>query len=177
MTGVLVIGGQRSGKSRYAESIVRGSGKTPVLIATATAGDDEMRARIAAHRAARGPGWLTIEEPLALAEALRRGAEPGRVLLVDCLTLWLANLLGVARPPAVAADQLIDALGALPCPVVLVSNEVGSGIIPDNALARRYADLLGTLNQRVAAAVDRVVLMTAGVPVLIKPAPAADLGL
>jgi adenosylcobinamide kinase/adenosylcobinamide-phosphate guanylyltransferase len=108
---------------------------------------------------------------------LSGAAQPGRVLLVDCLTLWLSNLLGADRPLEAASDRLIEIIGTLACPVVLVSNEVGSGIIPENALARRYADALGILNQRVAAAVDRVVLMTAGLPVLIKPGRAPDPGL
>lgn len=177
MAHLLILGGQRSGKSRYGEAIVQASGKAPVYIATATAGDDEMRARIAAHRAGRGGDWLTIEEPLELAAALGGAARPGRALLVDCLTLWLSNLLAAERPLEAAFEGLTEALGDSACPVALVSNEVGSGIIPGNALARRYADALGILNQRVAAAVDQVVLMTAGQPMLIKPAVALDLKL
>jgi len=177
MASLLILGGQRSGKSRYAEAIVRASSRTPVYIATATAGDDEMRARIAAHRAGRGADWLTIEEPLELAAALAGAARPDRALLVDCLTLWLSNLLAADRPLEAEFERLTDALRDLACPVALVSNEVGSGIIPENALARRYADALGILNQRIAAAVEQVVLMTAGLPTLIKPAPALDVRL
>lgn len=177
MAHLLILGGQRAGKSRYAEAIVRASGKAPVTIATATAGDDEMRARIAAHRAGRGADWLTIEEPLELAAALARAARADRAILVDCLTLWLSNLLAADCPLEAAFDRLTAVLGDLPGPVALVSNEVGSGIIPDNALARRYADALGILNQRVAAAVEQVVLMTAGLPMLIKPARALDVKL
>jgi adenosylcobinamide kinase/adenosylcobinamide-phosphate guanylyltransferase len=173
----LVLGGQRSGKSRFAETIIRASGRSPVYIATATAGDDEMRERIAVHRAGRGPEWLTVEEPLDLAGALAGAARPGRALLVDCLTLWLSNLFAANRSLEEEFARLIGVVAGLPCPVVLVSNEVGSGIIPDNELARRYADGLGNLNQRVAAAVDRVVLMAAGLPVLIKPVDPPDLAL
>jgi adenosylcobinamide kinase/adenosylcobinamide-phosphate guanylyltransferase len=177
MGHILVLGGQRSGKSRFAEATVEASGKSPVYIATATAGDEEMRARIAAHRAGRRSDWLTVEEPLELAAALGAAGRPGRVVLVDCLTLWLSNLLAANRPFELDVASLIAGLAALPCPAVLVSNEVGSGIIPDNALARSYADALGILNQRIAAAVDRVVLMAAGLPILIKPAAAPDLSL
>jgi adenosylcobinamide kinase/adenosylcobinamide-phosphate guanylyltransferase len=177
MAHLLILGGQRSGKSRYGEAIVRASGKAQVYIATATAGDDEMRARIAAHQAGRSADWLTIEEPLELAAALARLARPDRALLVDCLTLWLANLLAADRPLEAEFERLTGALADLACPVALVSNEVGSGIIPDNALARRYTDALGILNQRVAAAVDQVVLMTAGLPTLIKPARRVDVRL
>jgi adenosylcobinamide kinase/adenosylcobinamide-phosphate guanylyltransferase len=170
MGHLLILGGQRSGKSRYGQEIVEASGKAPIYIATATAGDDEMRARIAAHRAARGPNWSTVEEPLRLAAALAEAGRPGRTILIDCLTLWLANLFASPLPLEIELERLIGALANSPCPVALISNEVGSGIIPDNELARRYADALGTMNQRIAAAVDKVVLMTAGLPLLIKPA-------
>ena len=175
MGHILVLGGQRSGKSRFAEATVRASGRAPVIIATATAGDDEMHERIEAHRAGRDPAWLTVEEPLELAAALRTAARADRAVLVDCLTLWLSNLFAAERPLEPAFQQLIASLVDISCPVVLVSNEVGSGIIADNALARRYADALGQLNQRVATAVERVVLMTAGLPILVKPAPKIEL--
>jgi adenosylcobinamide kinase/adenosylcobinamide-phosphate guanylyltransferase len=177
MGHLLILGGQRSGKSRYGQTIVEASGRKPVYIATATAGDDEMRARIAAHRAARSARWATIEEPLELSAALTEAARPDRVILVDCLTLWLANLFAATRPLEGELVPLIGALANSPCAVALISNEVGAGIIPDNALARRYADALGMLNQRVAATVDQVVLMTAGLPTLIKPTPAFDVRL
>ena len=177
MGHLLILGGQRSGKSRYGQAIVEASGKKPVCIATATAGDDEMSARIAAHRAARGRRWATIEEPLELAAAIAGAARPDRVILVDCLTLWLANLFAASRPLASELDGLIDSLVSSPCAVALISNEVGAGIISDNPLARRYADALGTLNQRMAAAVDQVVLMTAGLPTLIKPSVAFEVNL
>src|SRR5581483_4907243 len=140
-----------------------------VYVATATADDEEMRARIAAHRAARDTNWLTVEEPLELAAVLAEAGRPSRTILVDCLTLWLANLFAAGRVLESEFDRLIDAVVNSPGSVVLISNEVGSGIIPDNQLARRYADALGTLNQRLAGTVDQVVLMTAGLPTLIKP--------
>jgi adenosylcobinamide kinase/adenosylcobinamide-phosphate guanylyltransferase len=165
----LVVGGQRSGKSRYAESLIAASGRKPVYIATATAGDGEMAGRIAVHRSRRGESWTTFEEPLAISDTLKAAAGPDRAVLVDCLTLWLANLLEAERDVAAETDRLVVALNDAAGPVVLVSNELGSGIIPMNPLTRRYADAHGTLNQRIAAAVGRVVLVIAGVPVLIKP--------
>ncbi|MCR4281604.1 MAG: bifunctional adenosylcobinamide kinase/adenosylcobinamide-phosphate guanylyltransferase [Bauldia sp.] len=167
-TRVLVIGGQRSGKSRYAEELVIAGGLAPVYLATGSAGDGEMGERIAAHRACRGEAWRTVEEPLDLAGALARESGPGFHVMVDCLTLWLTNLMGAERDVDDETDRLVSALARVAGPVVLVSNEVGSGIIPANALARRYADALGILNQRVAAAVDRVVLVTAGLPLTLK---------
>ena len=165
----LVVGGQRSGKSRYAERLVAASGYAPVYLAVATAGDDEMAARIAEHRDYRGDHWRTVEEPLEIAAVLARESRADTVVLVECLTLWLSNLIGAARDIDAATDGLIDALERAAGPVVLVSNEVGGGIIPDNALARRYADALGLLNQRVAAVATQVVLVAAGQPLLIKP--------
>ncbi len=166
---VLVVGGQRSGKSRYAERLVAASAYAPVYLAVATPGDDEMAARIAAHRGRRETHWRTIEEPLEIAAVLARESRADTVVLVECLTLWLSNLMGAARDIDAANDGLIDALERAGGPVVLVSNEVGSGIMPDNALARRYADALGTLNQRVAAVATRVVLVAAGQPLVLKP--------
>jgi adenosylcobinamide kinase/adenosylcobinamide-phosphate guanylyltransferase len=169
---VLVIGGRRSGKSRFAEGLVTRSGLSRVYLATAGAGvgDDEMRERIAAHRARRGEGWQTVEEPLQLAAAVGRASAPNRAVLVDCLTLWLANLMEAERDLEAETGALIAALAAAPGPVVIVSNEVGAGIVPMNGLARRYSDAHGVLNQQVAAAVGRVVLMTAGLPLQLKPA-------
>lgn len=164
----LVLGGQRSGKSRHAEALVRTAGKTPVYLATATAGDLEMAARIAAHRERRGVAWRTVEEPLDLAGALAREARPDSIVLVECLTLWLTNLMGAGRDPNAETGRLVAALRAATGDVVLVTNEVGSGVIPDNPLARAYADALGTLNQTVAAISDRVILMAAGLPLTIK---------
>jgi adenosylcobinamide kinase/adenosylcobinamide-phosphate guanylyltransferase len=164
----LVLGGARSGKSRHAEALVLDSGLEPVYLATAEALDQEMAARIAAHRARRGPEWRTLEEPLDLVGALRREATPGQALLVDCLTLWLTNLL--VRERAVAAEtlRLVELLPELPGPVVLVSNEVGQGVVPVAALARAFVDHAGELHQRIAAQADAVVLMTAGLPRRLK---------
>jgi adenosylcobinamide kinase / adenosylcobinamide-phosphate guanylyltransferase len=166
---VLVLGGRRSGKSRFAEDLAVLSGRSAVYIATAEAGDDEMAERIAHHRARRGDGWRTIEEPLELPVALGSVAGQDRIVLVDCLTLWLANLMQAGRAIDPAVDSLLAALESAAGLVILVSNEVGAGIVPMTPLARRYADAQGFLNQRVAAAVDRVVLMTAGIPLQIKP--------
>lgn len=171
----LVIGGARSGKSRFAEALARRSGLARVYIATATAFDDEMRERIAQHRADRArDGWRTVEEPLELAGALRHEATPGRIVLVDCLTLWLTNVMlgGAAErqqgDAAVACSRLAAILPDLAGPVVFVSNEVGSGIVPDNKLARDFRDAQGRLNQAVAEACDRVVLVAAGLPLTLK---------
>ena len=176
----LVIGGARSGKSRHAEALARGTGLERVYLATATAWDDEMRERIATHRAMRaGDGWRTVEEPLALVEALRREAAPGRVLLVDCLTLWLTNVSLDAAPDRArdateaACAGLAAALPGLAGPAVFVSNEVGWGIVPDNRLARDFRDAQGRLNQRMAEACGRVTLVVAGLPLVLKGEPAA----
>ncbi len=168
----LVIGGQKSGKSLYAEGLAAASGLKPVYLATATAGDAEMAARIAAHRQRRAENWSVVEEPLELAWVLPQVARPDALVLVDCLTLWLSNLIGAERPVEREIERLVAVLARLAEPVVLVSNEVGSGIVPDNAIARGYADHLGVLNQRVAAVVDRVVLVAAGLPLTLKGAPA-----
>jgi adenosylcobinamide kinase/adenosylcobinamide-phosphate guanylyltransferase len=170
----LVLGGQRSGKSRHAEGIVAASGLRPVYVATAPAGDAEMADRIARHRARRGPAWSLIEEPLDLPGAIVRAARSDTAVLVDCLTLWVSNLIGCHRIVAAEADRLLDAVARTVGRVVIVSNEVGSGIIPPNALARQFADDLGTVNQRVAAAVDEVVLLAAGLPLVLKRAGAGQ---
>ena len=174
---VLVLGGRRSGKSRLAEDLVLASGRAPVYIATATPGDGEMSDRIALHRTRRGGAWRTIETPLLLADALRGAATAGNAVLVDCLTLWLANLMEAGLDVAAETAGLVAALDAATAPVVIVSNEVGAGIVPDNALARRYSDAHGILNQRIAAAVGRVVLTVAGLPLLLKPSPQGPIAL
>jgi adenosylcobinamide kinase / adenosylcobinamide-phosphate guanylyltransferase len=166
---LLVLGGRRSGKSRFAEGVATASGLALVYIATAEPGDAEMAERIAAHRARRGDGWHTVEVPIELPAGLAAATGEDRIVLVDCLTLWLANLMQAERDVDAAVDSLLAALDSAASPVILVSNEVGAGIVPINALARRYADAQGFLNQRVAASVDRVVLMTAGIPLQIKP--------
>ncbi len=167
----LVLGGARSGKSRHAETLLRAlapPGGAMLYVATAEALDAEMRARIAAHRAQRGADWITLDVPLDLAASLRREARAGRAVLVDCLTLWLSNLMQAARDVAAETRDLCAALAQVDCPVVLVANEIGLGIVPDNALARAFRDHHGRLNQGIAAAADRVVFVAAGLPLTLK---------
>ncbi len=163
-----VLGGARSGKSVYAEGLTASYAGTPVYIATATAGDAEMAERIQRHQARRGARWRTVEAPLALAEAIAREAGPRTPVLVDCLTLWMSNLLLADRDLAAEGERLVAALGRGRGHIVLVSNEVGLGIVPDHPLARRFRDEAGRLHQTVAAAADRVVLMVAGLPQVLK---------
>ncbi len=167
----LVLGGTRSGKSRHAEALVESQPGPRIYLATAQAGDAEMAARIAAHRARRDERWTTVEEPLDLAAALGQACGPDRAVLVDCLTLWLSNLLGAGRPVAAECEGLLAALPGLAGPVVLVSNEVGQGVVPDNALARTFVDHAGRLHQDLAAMAQRVVFMTAGLPRELKSMP------
>ena len=165
MSGLhFILGGARSGKSRHAEALVEALPPPWTYFATAQAWDDEMRARITAHRARRPPGWLTVEAPLALPDAVRQ--VPGPVL-IDCLTLWLTNLLLAESDMPAATEALLAAL-ARPALTVVVSTETGLGIVPDNALARRFRDAAGLLHQRVAAQADHVLLMVAGLPLRIK---------
>ena len=164
----LVLGGARSGKSRHAQALAEAQGGALVFVATAQALDDEMRARVAQHRADRDLRWRTVEAPLALAETVVAEGRPGSVLLLDCLTLWASNLLLGEADAALALDALDAALRDTAARVVLVANEVGLGIVPDNALARRFRDLAGTINQRVAARADRVVFVAAGLPLVLK---------
>jgi adenosylcobinamide kinase / adenosylcobinamide-phosphate guanylyltransferase len=164
----LVIGGARSGKSRYAETIVSALAPPWVYVATAEALDDEMRERIAHHRDRRDSNWRTIEAPLALPERIEELAGTRNPILVDCLTLWLSNSLLAEVDLERAGDRLIGALGTVSSPVVVVSNEVGLGIVPDTPLGRRFRDTQGRLNQRVAALADRVILMVAGLPMTVK---------
>jgi adenosylcobinamide kinase / adenosylcobinamide-phosphate guanylyltransferase len=168
----LVLGGARSGKSRYAESVIA---KLPpnwqppwLYVATAEPGDAEMTARIAAHRSRRGSRWQTIEAPRDLAAALKSCQT--MPVLVDCLTLWLSNLLLAKADIDGEIAGLESALAAAQAPVVVVANEVGSGIVPDHPLGRRFRDLQGALNQRMAARADRVVLVVAGLPLVVKGA-------
>ncbi len=168
----LVTGGQRSGKSRTAERIVADSGLARVYLATATAGDEEMTARIARHRERRGDDWALVEEPTDLAGALTRVAGGHACVLVECLTLWVSNLLDKGRNPAAEGAALLQTLQRLSGRVIFVTNEVGSGVIPANQLARRFADDLGTLNQRIAAIAEDVVLVAAGLPLFLKRATA-----
>lgn len=163
----LVLGGARSGKSRYAESLITALPPPWIYLATAEARDAEMAERIARHRAERGERWETIEVPHHLAQAVTT-APPTNPLLIDCLTLWLSNRVLADADVASDTRELEWALDRRAGPVVLVSNEVGSGIVPDNALARRFRDLQGQLNQSIAARADRVVLLVAGLPLIVK---------
>jgi adenosylcobinamide kinase / adenosylcobinamide-phosphate guanylyltransferase len=164
----LVLGGARSGKSRYAECLVEGAAGSGTYCATAEAGDAEMARRIAAHRARRGSFWRTIEEPLALAPVIAAAASPDRPLLIDCLTLWLSNLLLADRPIEAETEALCAALRLAAGPVVLVANEVGLGLVPETPLGRRFRDTAGRLNQEIAALADRVVFVAAGLPLVLK---------
>ncbi len=177
----LVLGGARSGKSTWAEKLIDGTlaGNAPrpaLLIATADLadsaryGDDEMVARIAAHRQRRGPHWQTIEEPVDLAGVLRRHGAGGPPILVDCLTLWLSNLLLRGCDIAAASDALVTVLMEARVGIALVANEVGLGIVPDNVLSRRFRDEAGRLNMRLARHAGRVVFLVAGLPMTLKGA-------
>ena len=162
-----LIGGARSGKSRHAEQLVRHCPAPWAYIATAEAYDEEMRERIALHRSERGTGWQTIDAPLDLVGALDALLD-GRPALVDCLTLWLTNHMLAEHDVATECTRLAQCLSRPRGPWFVVSNEVGQGIVPDNALARRFRDDAGRLNQQVAAAADSVILMVAGLPVKVK---------
>jgi adenosylcobinamide kinase/adenosylcobinamide-phosphate guanylyltransferase len=169
----LVLGGARSGKSRHAESLIEsalaaGPYKGATYLATAEALDAEMAARIDEHRRRRGDAWRTVEAPLALVSALTEHADPARPVLADCLTLWLSNVVGAGRDANAETTALAARLRDLPGPTVLVSNEVGLGIVPDNALAREFRDRAGRLNQMVAEVADRVVFVAAGLPLIMK---------
>ena len=167
MAIILITGGARSGKSARAESRAHGFAGPPFYIATAEALDAEMRERIAQHRARRGNGWIEREAPLALAEALEATDGDG-ARLVDCLTLWLSNLLHAERDWSQEATRLAATLARQSSPVILVSNEVGLGIVPDNALARLFRDAAGRLNQLIAQAADEVEFVVAGLPMRLK---------
>ncbi|MDZ3836844.1 MAG: bifunctional adenosylcobinamide kinase/adenosylcobinamide-phosphate guanylyltransferase [Rhodospirillales bacterium] len=164
----LVLGGARSGKSAHAERLVGDAGAGGIYLATAEAGDEEMAERIRTHRARRGPSWTTVEEPLELAAALARHAAAGRPVLVDCLTLWLSNLMAAGRDVARERAGLVAALSAPRGPVVLVSNEVGLGLVPETPLGRAFRDEAGRLNQAVAAVAERVIFVAAGIALTLK---------
>ena len=177
----LIIGGARSGKSAYAEQLAHDAGKEVIYIATAQANDAEMQARITHHRARRGQAWHTVEEPLALGVAIARWSAPGRLILIDCLTVWLSNLLfaeardfpevGTVVPPECVdreRSSFLDAIERAGGELVIVSNEVGMGIVPLGAVSRWFADEAGRLNQAVAARCERVGLVAAGLPLKLK---------
>lgn len=166
----LVLGGARSGKSRYAEGLVTALPTPWIYVATGEARDEEMKERIAHHVRRRGPGWVTREVPLDLVEVIQAHAADPHPMLVDCLTLWLSNVMLSERDVAADRARLLTALDEAAGPIVLVSNEVGLGIVPDNALARAFRDEQGRLNAAVAALADTVVLMAAGLPLVLKQA-------
>ncbi|TMJ48559.1 MAG: bifunctional adenosylcobinamide kinase/adenosylcobinamide-phosphate guanylyltransferase [Alphaproteobacteria bacterium] len=163
-----VLGGARSGKSRYAEGLVMDCAPPWIYIATAEAHDGEMSAKITAHRNRRDGRWRTIEAPLDLPGAIAAHGNEEQAVLVDCLTLWLSNVMMAGRDLIAEQQRLITALGDASGPLVVVSNEVGLGIVPDNALAREFRDGQGRVNMQVAAMADRVVLIAAGLPLILK---------
>ena len=164
----LVLGGARSGKSAFAERVVERASATRLYLATGQAWDDEMRDRIASHKNRRGEGWDTIEAPLELAQALETNARADRPVLVDCLTLWVTNLMLGEHDIGKAFDGLAATIPTLKGPVVLVSNEVGLGIVPDNAMARAFRDQAGRLHQLIAGLADEVHFVAAGLPLKMK---------
>ena len=169
----LVLGGARSGKSRHAESVVEAGPPPWLYVATAEAGDAELGARIREHRERRerrGEGWRTVEEPLDLAAALE-GCPAEAPVLVDCLTLWLSNLMAAGRPAGPESEGLLAALERRRGKTVLVSNEVGLGIVPDNRLARDFRDAAGALHRALAAQAEHVHFMVAGIPMIVKGKP------
>ncbi len=168
----LVLGGARSGKSAYAEALIGETGG--LYLATAEARDAEMAARIAHHRLRRGSAWQTLEEPIELAATLRHEARQGRAILVDCLTLWLSNIMATGRNVDHETERLRAVLPTLAGPVVLVANEVGLGIVPEQALGRAFRDHAGRLNQAIARVADRVVLVVAGLSLILKDGPSKD---
>ena len=163
----LVLGGVRSGKSAFAEKLADSAGQ-PIYIATAQPDDAEMAERIRRHREQRCPHWQTWEVPLAIVEAISCISSPHTMAVVDCLTLWVSNLMHAGRDVEAESRALVEALAISPCSVILVSNEVGSGIVPANALARSFRDHMGRLHQLLAARADYVYLVVAGIPMTVK---------
>ncbi len=167
-TLTLVLGGARSGKSAFAEQLARDSGLKRIYLATSQAFDDEMRARIDKHIKDRGDAWETVEEPTRIGDILSRKAACDSIILVDCLTLWISNLMMAEQSIEEAVSELLDTLSSLKGPVILVSNEVGQGIVPDNKMARDFRDHAGRLHQQIAAIADHVYFVTAGLPQKLK---------
>ena len=165
----LVLGGAASGKSAFAENLIFQTDRPRVYVATSQAWDDEMRQKIADHQTQRGPDWRTIEEPVDIAAALS-GVAPHEAVLIDCATLWLTNVMLGDYDLGTETDRLMSALAGCPAPVVIVSNETGLGIIPDNKLARDFRNAQGRLNQTLAAQADAVVFVAAGLPLVMKGA-------
>jgi adenosylcobinamide kinase/adenosylcobinamide-phosphate guanylyltransferase len=174
---VLILGGARSGKSRTALQLAESTSTERTYIATAQAYDNEMRERIAQHRAERDGSWRTVDAPLELTEAVQAQTGPGKAVLVDCLTLWLSNVILAERDAIHETDRLVQAVRDAQGPLILVSNEVGQGIVPSTPLGRTFRDEQGRLNQRVAEACDAVIFVAAGCPILLKPAPPLQLSL
>jgi adenosylcobinamide kinase/adenosylcobinamide-phosphate guanylyltransferase len=164
----LILGGARSGKSRHGLQLAETSGLQCCLIATATAGDEEMATRIAHHKAERGAHWRCVEHPLSLAEALQDVSTRNTYVVVDCITLWLANLMFAKQDAEAATQHLIQTLERVPGPVALVSNEVGFGLVPETEMGRTFRDIQGRANQMFATAATRVVLVVAGLPMVLK---------
>ena len=162
-----VLGGAASGKSAFAEGLVMATGRPRIYIATSQVYDDEMARKVADHQTQRGGGWHTVEEPYNIAKALR-DVTADHVVLIDCATLWLTNHLLAEHDLAAETTAFLDAIAACPAPVVVVSNETGLGIVPDNALARRFRNAQGKLNQQIAAQADLVVFIAAGLPLVMK---------
>ncbi len=166
----LILGGVRSGKSRYAERVALQRGEEWLYLATATAGDGEMAARIVHHQSARSERWQLIEEPLSLVEVLQENAQEGRTILVECLTLWLTNLLMLEDPVRLEHEQeaLVEALPTLVGDILMVSNEVGQGVVPMDPLSRQFCDQAGRLHQRLAEVCEQVTWVVAGLPQTLK---------
>ena len=169
-SSIFVLGGASSGKSIYAEELVSRLPGAPIYLATAQAFDDEMADKVEVHRRRRGVDWTTVEEPYDLPDAISEHGVTDTVLLVDCLTLWLFNLVSAERDITDQTEALIKAISGVEGRIVLVSNEIGLGLVPDNVVGRRFRNLHGTLNQAVAATADRVVFIAAGLPVTLKGA-------
>jgi adenosylcobinamide kinase / adenosylcobinamide-phosphate guanylyltransferase len=166
---IFVVGGCRSGKSRHALELAETiSDIQRIFIATCVPYDEEMKDRVRRHQQDRGSTWITVDAPVELADAILKYSQNARVILADCLTLWMSNLLMGSENMESRVEELTKAINQAQCPVIVVSNEVGTGIVPENALARQYRDAIGFANQKVAACVDKVIWMVAGIPVMVK---------